>query len=101
MREPNIEAKYDARETIGDKEIVIAFSEDYDCYVVFFPQIQLGKDPKVYDQLIRLGAHKSEAQDTLSFIRENAQKASSIYDLYKMTKEFLREKRELGQFSQP
>lgn len=89
----NTEEQFRAKETINGTTIMCHFDGEYNDYVLYFPQINLGEEANeqgVSDQLFRISEDSSVAKQVYEFAKKLAETDKDIYSIFKKTKEFAR-----------
>jgi hypothetical protein len=76
------------RETVNGVDIVVKWDEGYDDYVIYLPQIELGKEEGIYDQVIRLTRKPEVAKQVFDFATKEAEKTKNVYDLFRSVEKF-------------
>ena len=76
------------RETVNGVEIVVEWDEGYDDYVIYLPQIELGKEEGVHDQVIRLTRKPEVAKQIFDFATKEAEKTKNVYNLFRSVEKF-------------
>lgn len=73
-------------ETINGVEIIVEWDERYDDYVIYLPDINLGREAKdqgIYDQVIRITRKPDVAKQVFDYARQLAEKEPDPYKIYK------------------
>ncbi len=87
-----IESKsFVANKTINGVETMVHWDDSYKDYVIYFPQVDLGNDQGVYDQVIRLGDSPEDAKKIFEAACGIAETESDVYKVYKKIEMLARE----------
>ena len=73
---------YKDKATVGGITMSVGFDNDYRCYTIYFPQIQIGKDPKVFDQVIRISETPGSAKYAFNFAKDKAEELRDPYKVF-------------------
>lgn len=89
-KENKLNKSYVGKTTINGVEIIVEWDNDYDDYVVFFPQIDAGKVEGVFDKLIRITRRPEVAKQIFEYTSELAKTEKDVYKIYKQVEDFSR-----------
>ena len=82
---------YLERTNVNGIDISVGWDRGYDDYTIYFPQIELGKEEGIYDQVIRLTRKTEVAKQVFDFATKEAEKTKNVYDLFRSVEKFSRD----------
>ncbi len=71
-------------------DISVGWDRGYDDYTIYFPQIEIGIEGGVPDQVIRISRKPEIAKQVFNFAAKKAEEAKDVYELYRAVEKFSR-----------
>lgn len=80
--------QYRESANVNGLQIEAGWDQGYGDYTIYLPQIQVGKEPGIYDQVVRISEKAADAKNAFAFAKQLAEQGMSPEDIWVELKEW-------------